>query len=700
VYVGENGGGGAVIENSDAATPQPVTIKNSEFCNNGGQGLYIESKGAVTVTDTNAHDNSNGNGMTILNNGTGAAGDVKVTCTRDTCNFNNNNFQGISIQSLGNIVLSKIDAKNNFTGATLINVDVPDTAPKTVTINDCYFNDNTNDTKWGLSVQSKGAITLKNVEAGNNAGFGISLDNHLSKTNAGVTFTGSSDRSWVGNNGGYGMYIYTLGKVMVSKINATNNSHYGLQIDNAVEGAEKGSVTITDAEISRNIMNAYTAPNYYSLNVTSRGAITLTRVYVNGNGDRQITDDDGDETMAVDGGALLDNRSSTATVKPGITLTNVDCYDNYGEGSRPGDGLVVLSYGNISIKNIGADNNSGYGAWLDNMYSGSTGTITLARTGTFTNQFNNNGNSGLYAQSNAAIKVDYVNSNGNGNADGEHGAHLNNSGEDDDIASPITISNSSFDNNSDSGLRIDGTEGAIILTNVNANGNNKNGIYVDNSALTGQNITLTNVQTSGNREIGLYIKDTRGNVILKDISSIANSGEGVHISTNSADAKFGNVTISGVNFINSNTDTGLLVSIQNYGSLNMSGVTAEKNGATGIWASVNHATNAGTVTITKSNVNFNAQIGLGITARNSVLLNGIYALNNGTLGDGTTDYDGVLITQNNSGTTNTIQNCVLHGNTGSGLDIARNGSTTVITNTSYFGNNINNAGGEKDVYLH
>jgi hypothetical protein len=132
----------------------------------------------------------------------------------------------------------------------------------------------------------------------------------------------------------------------------------------------------------------------------------------------------------------------------------------------------------------------------------------------------------------------------------------------------------------------------------------------------------------------------------------------------------------------------------------MSGVTAEKNGATGIWASVNHATNAGTVTITKSNVNFNAQIGLGITARNSVLLNGIYALNNGTLGDGTTDYDGVLITQNNSGTTNTIQNCVLHGNTGSGLDIARNGSTTVITNTSYFGNNINNAGGEKDVYLH
>jgi len=106
------------------------------------------------------------------------------------------------------------------------------------------------------------------------------------------------------------------------------------------------------------------------------------------------------------------------------------------------------------------------------------------------------------------------------------------------------------------------------------------------------------------------------------------------------------------------------------------------------------------VTITKSNVNFNAQIGLGINARNSVLLNGIYALNNGTLGDGTTDYDGVLITQNNSGATNTIQNCVLHGNTGSGLDIERNGSTTVITNTSYFGNNINNAGGEKDVYLH
>lgn len=699
VYVGENSGG-ATLENSDALTPQPVTIKTSEFSSNDGQGLFIESKGAVTVTDTNAHDNNNGNGMTILNNGSGAAGDVKVTCTRDTCNFNNNNYQGINIQSLGNIVLSKINAKNNFTGANLSNVDVPDNSPKTVTISDCYFNDNTNDTKWGLSVQSKGSITLKNVDAGNNAGFGISLDNHLSKTNAGVTFTGRSDRSWVGDNGGYGISIYSLGKVVVNKINASNNSQYGLVIDNDDEGAEKGSVTITDAEISRNIMNDYTAPNYYSLNVISRGAITLTQVYVNGNGDRQDTGDDGDETMAVDGGAFLDNRSSTATVKPGITLTNVDCYDNYGEGSRPGDGLVVLSYGNISIKNIGADNNTGYGAWLDNMYSGSTGTITLIRTGTFTNQFNNNGNSGLYAQSNAAITVGYVNSNGNGNADGEHGAYLKNSG--DEIASPITVNNSSFDNNSDSGLRIDGAKGAVTLTSVSANGNAKNGIYLDNSALAGQNITLTKVQTSGNQEIGLYISNTKGNVILKDISSIANSGEGANIQTNSADAKFGNVTISGVNFFNSNTDTGLLVSIQNYGSLNVTGVTAEKNGATGIWASVNHATNAGTVTITKSSVNYNAQIGLGITARNSVLLNGIYALNNGTAGDGTTDYDGVMITQNSNAVTvtNTIQNSVFHGNTGSGLDIVRNGRTTVITNTSYFGNNINNAGNELDVYLH
>lgn len=698
VYVGENGTGGAVIENSDAATPQPVTIKTSEFSSNGGQGLYIESKGAVTVTDANAHDNNNGNGMTIFNDGSGAKGDVKVTCTKGTCNFSNNNFQGVSIESLGNIVLSKIDAKNNFTGATLINVGLPDNNSKTVTISDCYFSDNTNSTKWGLRVQSKGAITLKNVDAGNNAGFGISLDNHLSPTNAGVIFTGRSDRSWVGNNGGYGMNIYSLGKVVVSKINASNNAQYGLGIDNDDEGAEKGSVIITDAEVSRNIVNDYTAPNYYSLNVISRGAITLTQVYVNGNGDRQDTDDDGDETMAVDGGAFLDNRSSTALVKPGITLTNVDCYDNFGEGSRYGDGLVALSYGNISIKNIGADNNSGYGAYLDNMYSGSTGTITLARTGTFTNQFNNNGNSGLYAQSNAAITVGYVNSNGNGNADGKDGVYLDNSG--DDIASPITVSNSSIDNNGGSGLKIDGAKGAVILTNVNANGNAKNGIYIDNSALAGQNITFTKVQTMVNQEIGLYINNTKGNVILKDISSFANSGEGVHISTNSADAKFGNVTISGVNFVNSNADTGLFVSIQNYGSLNMSGVNAEKNGATGIWASVNHATNAGTITITQSYVNFNAQIGLGINARNSVLLNGIYALNNGTDGDGTTDYDGVLITQNNSGVTNTIQNCVLHGNTGSGLDIERNGSGTVITNTSYFGNNINNDGNERDAYLH
>ncbi len=687
----------AYINNgANATTPKPVSILNSEFANNTSNGLYVNSLGAVTVTDTNAHDNTNGDGMVIYNNDTGAKGDVKVTCTRGNCYFNNNGNQGIAIESLGNIVLSKIDAINNSTGAALNNVDVPDNTPKTVTISDCYFNDNTNSSQWGLRVQSKSAITLKNVDAGNNAGFGISLDNHLSKTNAGVTFIGRSDRSWVGNNSGYGMNIYSLGKVVVSKINATNNSQYGLEIDNDDEGAEKGSVTINDAEISGNILNDYTAPNYYSLNVISRGAITLTQVYVNGNGDRQVIDDDGDETMAVDGGAFLDNRSSTATLKPGITLTNVDFYDNYGEGSRFGDGLVALSYGNISIKYIGADNNSGYGAFLDNMYSGSTGTITIARLGTFTNQFNNNGNSGLYAQSNAAIKVDYLNSNGNGNADSEHGAYLNNTG--DEIASPINVSNSSFDNNGDTGLRIEGVKGAVTLTNINANGNTKDGIYVDNSALPGQNITLTKVQTSSNQQSGLNIPNAKGNIIIKDFTSFANSGEGANIQTNSADAKYGNVTISGVNYFSSNTNTGLLVTIQNYGNMSLTGVTAEKNGILGIMLDNQNAgaANAGRITLNKVNVNYNQSNGLGVDASGSVTLNTVYALNNGATGVSmgqSSDFGPEIFT---------IINSVFQGNAGNGLNVglsAGSGSTVVITNTIYVGNDVDGSG-QLDVYLH
>jgi len=699
VYTESNLGIGAYLDNSGANTPLAVSIKGGEFnYNEGSRGLFISSNGAVTVSNAQAHDNPNGNGVEIYNNWGSAVGNVSVTCSSGTCAFSNNFAIGVAIYSKGGITLGRLDAQNNGTGATIENSSAT-LLNKNVSISNCYFSNSKS--TWGLSVASKGSIILTNVDSGNNITFGATLNNNDSTTAAGVTLTGSGDWDWFGGNGTFGLEILSKGKVTIGKISASDNDQHGMRIVNTSASADQ-PVSITNADISRNVTEASAYP--YGLLVESKGIITLTNVWVNENGDS-----DGD--FRVNSGASLSNTSSNKT--PGVTLTNVYFNDNYGIGGRQnsdnGNGLEVYSDGTITIKNIEASGNSGYGANLSNMDGDgiNTGGISITRTGTFTNHFDRNGDTGLYARSNGAITLSNLNVDDNGNEAGDFGILLINSDDEDNTASMVKVSYTTISN---SGEYVDpdylGTgglgifaKGAVILNTVDASSNIGYGIRIDNTYLSNQNVSLTSVSTFVNSHKGLDVTTT-GNVTGSGLTSVANGNQGTHngatITTNGAAAGYGSVTLSGTSFFGNNTGNGLQVSIANFGNLSLGGVTAEKNRAIGVLASVNHATNAGTVTITRSNMNYNARAGLEITARNSVLLNGIYALNNGTAGD----YDGVLVTQNNSGATNTIQNCVLHGNTGSGLDIERNGSSTVITNTTYFGNNINNAGGELDVYLH
>jgi hypothetical protein len=158
--------------------------------------------------------------------------------------------------------------------------------------------------------------------------------------------------------------------------------------------------------------------------------------------------------------------------------------------------------------------------------------------------------------------------------------------------------------------------------------------------------------------------------------------------------EIGNFTLSGTNFFSGNGYNGL--QIESNGNVSLTQVTAEKNGYSGIAASAYIGT--GTLTVTKAFVNYNGRYGLAGSANNTILLNTIYALNNGTAGS----YDGIYMVQNSTTASTSLLNSVAQGNAGSGIDfdIASSGVMPVISNTTYFGNDVDGINNDPDVNIH
>ena len=86
----------------------------------------------------------------------------------------------------------------------------------------------------GLEVYSTGAITLTNVDAAGNVGYGAYLRNTYGTLPANVSLLGTLSywTNWFGDNDDEGLHIETSGAVVVNKLDASNNAQYGVYIDN------------------------------------------------------------------------------------------------------------------------------------------------------------------------------------------------------------------------------------------------------------------------------------------------------------------------------------------------------------------------------------------------------------------------------------------------------------------------------------
>jgi hypothetical protein len=148
--------------------------------------------------------------------------------------LNNFTFSGVSttnaitVFTAGNITLNNVTANLTVNptlsplprGARLDNTS----GSGNVTVTNSTFNQNTNE---GLFVQSNGVITLVNVVANQNGGYGADVRNGVNGTSQDVFVVNST---FSNNTGRDGLRVESLGNVTLINVTAQNNNNDGVDV--------------------------------------------------------------------------------------------------------------------------------------------------------------------------------------------------------------------------------------------------------------------------------------------------------------------------------------------------------------------------------------------------------------------------------------------------------------------------------------
>ena len=418
VSASRNKGDGAWIINFLGAT----TIKNSVFDENDesdlvdgwGNGLFIVSNSAILENIQVNNNNQNGiysennlsfNGVHIHAGGNIWSGIAVNTCqqwdgdslcdnlgagtvTINTSSSSGNQGSGYEIYSKGAVSITNVYAGWNANdGIQVITTDSPVFAPITLKALDLPGNNN------GVYIDGRGVITLSDFKAYDNSNDGVYISNYSTSATTLTNVTGLFNETR--NNGGNGYYIWSMGPVTVTNLDTQDNGHLGGLIDN--------KAALTAAAVNVNVLapagyfNGYWNNGFGGLLVLSRGAVTITRIMANNNG-----------VFGLD----IDN------VPPGLVagvpvIVSDGNFENNGFG---GEGLNILSKGQITLMNIRSNGNGGYGVYLDNKSTGGTAGVTInAGTGKG-NEFQGNRLSGLEIHTNGAALLTNLYSANNGHS--------------------------------------------------------------------------------------------------------------------------------------------------------------------------------------------------------------------------------------------------------------------------------------------
>ena len=199
----------------------------------------------------------------------------------------------------------------------------------------------------GLVVFSKGLITLTNIEAVYNDGDGVYLDNQIPGATGGVTIiAGLNKGNAFHGNWGDGLVVFTNGAVTMTNLYANNNGDgYGVYIDNAGVGATTiKQVGTWNGYDYWTEGNSFSGNEYGGLYITSNGAVTVDLFQARDNNGTgiEIDADGGVGAVTINGKANFD----------GNLANNSD------------GGINITAKGNIILTKIDASWNWNYGASL------------------------------------------------------------------------------------------------------------------------------------------------------------------------------------------------------------------------------------------------------------------------------------------------------------------------------------------------
>jgi hypothetical protein len=677
---------GVNIANAGAVTPKAVTLNGTNhFSYNGEIGLYIATKGIITLNNVTAMSNL-GDGTNVDNCdydsvnydcNFGVANGVTI---KGTNNFSNNGWDGLRVWSGGAITVSNITANGNGTsvtrpsasaspnnfdatgkGAFLFNYGAA--TPKNIILSGTNtFNNNASS---GIYADSFGMITVNNITAnGNDCDLDFEIDTVYCAgayfyTGGGFTQTGYG--RFEGNTqDGLRVRVYNKGAVLLNNLYADNNGDVGVEVTGN---------TLTGVNVTINGTNIFSNNNGDGgLSVVVNGAVTLSNIIANDN---------------VGGGVYVDN---TGMVKP-VTIKGINTFNGNGA-----DGLTIFSYGAITTNALTAMNNFGSGVYLDNCewdtFTACLNTKISPITLNGNNNFISNGSDGLYIESRGAITINNLTANYNGGI----GAIVWN--QYDNAVGGITFKGFStyISNFTLSGLNAIST-GAITLINVTANFNNTNGIVVDNAYFTAKpaNVTITGTnEFILNGADGLRI-NTYGTVLLSNITANYNGSEGTVIDANDGTI-LKIVTLNGNNIFNGNSSDGLY--IEALGAIKINNVMANDNigvSSSGAELYNSFAFENQPITITGYGIfNGNGQYGLYVESNGNLIFANLTANNNVSQGANLSTENNLLPTSTANVTLTGIN--TFNENLSSGLAIFADGMITASNLTA-------NSNGSYGAYL-
>ncbi|NTW08114.1 MAG: hypothetical protein HGA28_00920 [Anaerolineaceae bacterium] len=648
----------------DLWTPGPISLFGVSASGNTGDGSGLSSEGTVTVKDSvfDSNDSTDlvvdwGDGLQFWakvgileniqannNNMRGINPNVSSTFTGKHLHTDENGWQGVhvyacqsvnskcTISGTGNVTIT--DSSSSGNGSDGIRIR----AKGVVTLTGIYSGDNGED---GIFVEntfspSAPALNLTDVETGDNQNMGIQLNvkgpvtardlfiynnsgdglNIVSTGTGAITITNASNIfNLTRDNGYYGYYIDTLGPVTVTNFDTHDNGSLGGVISN-FDANSAAAVTVNMIGTT-DFINGYWNNGSGGLLIQSRGVVTVSRV--------GITDNNGV-------GLEINNRPIILTA-PGVAVTVSDSYFY----RNSDDGLKILSKGLVTLVNINANDNHGYGATIDNWISGATAGVTLNAPTGKGNEFQWNANSGLRIRTSGPVTITNVFANDNGSDDFHAGFGVDI--QNDFGAGAVTIKQvghwdvwegraegNVFSNNYEGGLRIQ-TRGAANVAFFQASDNGLDGIYIHALAGTGA-VTLTgtanyreNLVDNGSQ--GLVI-NAKGNITISKIDASRNESNGATLVNHDG---IGNVTLTDAYF-DRNGENGLHLSTK--GTASWKNGSASDNFSSG--ASIFNQGIGKAVTITNVNYSGNGLTGIYVISKGAVTMSDVESSNNSANG--------------------------------------------------------------------